>query len=300
MKIAILSDARLPTSPDTAGHGLGQIAHAVATGLRAKGHDVTLFAGQGSTFDGALVIEKDERDFLKHNLMVFQAIMDNSHQKITRTIKGLPALQVSHDREFKPTANAVFPSQAHALWHGFTRANARIVYNGVDVQDVEPNESGYYAYLSTFFPAKGANGALQAANLAGVKLIMAGNTPPAPPPGSNYIGPLSGADKFKFLAGAKALLFPSSIEAAPVTVLEAQAVGCPVIVSRFGGASENMQDGLTGFVVSDTDGMAAKIPQTETIDRKACQQWIRDNRSKQQMIDGYETLLQEIAAGGRW
>ena len=57
MKFAILSDTRLPTSPDFGGHGLGQIAYAVAAGLAALGHDVTLFAAPGSEFKpGKMVI----------------------------------------------------------------------------------------------------------------------------------------------------------------------------------------------------------------------------------------------------
>lgn len=301
MKIAVLSDTRLPTSPDYSGHGLGQMVSAVAAGLIAKGHDVTLFAGPESTLaGGTLKIETDERNFMRHDLTTFAVIMDNTHGKVTRSIKGLPVIQVSHDREMRPTINAVFPTKAHALYHGFNHTNSRVVYNGVEVQDVEPNTTGYFAYLSTFHTAKGPRGAVQAAHLAGVKLVMAGPTPVAPPPGCNYIGPLSGADKFKFLAGASALLFPSAIEAGPVTVLEAQSVGCPVIVSRFGGASENMCDGLTGFAISDTEGMAEKISQAGTIQRDACKQWIRENRSRQQMVDAYEALLVQVAAGEQW
>ena len=301
MKVCILSDARLPTAPDYPGHGLGAMVSAVARGLAAKGHEVTLFAGAGSTFaEGTLKIETDERSFARHDLTGFEVVMDNTHGKITRHIKGLPVIQVSHDREARPSAQAVFPTQAHALYHGFNRTNARIVYNGVDVQDVQADSNGYFAYLSTFHTAKGARGAMQAAELAGVKLVMAGGSPPAPPPGSNYIGPLAGEYKLKFLAGATALLFPSAIEAGPVTVLEAESVGCPVIVSRFGGASENMCDGLTGFTVSDTSDMVDKIAAIGSIKRENCKRWIAENRSRQQMIDRYESLLQAVAAGERW
>jgi len=277
------------------------MVYAVAAGLAQKGHDVTLFAATDSKFEyGKLITERDEREFLKHDLSCFDVISDNTHGKVTRSIKGLPAIQVSHDREMRPTANAVFPTKAHALYHGFNHDNSRVVYNGVDVQDVEPNTTGYFAYLSTFHTAKGPRGAVQAAYLAGVKLVMAGPTPVAPPPGCNYIGPLSGADKFKFLAGASALLLPSAIEAGPLSVLEAQSVGCPVIVSRFGGASENMCDGLTGYAINDTEAMAEKIGTIDVIQRDACKQWIRENRSRQQMVDAYEALLIQVAAGEQW
>jgi glycosyltransferase involved in cell wall biosynthesis len=142
--------------------------------------------------------------------------------------------------------------------------------------------------------------AMEAARLAGVKLVMAGRTPPAPPPGSHYVGPLWGQDKLNFLAGAKALLFPSAIEAGPVTPLEAQSVGCPVIVSAFGGSKENMQDGLTGHACRDTLGMAEAIAAIDKIDRAECVKWVDEYRSAWKMVDNYEVLLGEVAKGARW
>lgn len=302
MKIAILSDARLPTATDYAGHGLGQVAITVANGLADCGQEVTLFAGVGSSFSkGKLITAADERDFLKHDLTAYSAVMDNTHGKVTRVIKGLPVIQVSHDRESSPNMQAVFPTITHARWHGFTKEQCRIVYNGVNVQEQTKKPRGeYFAYVSTFYPAKGAYSAMQAAQLAGVRLVMAGNTPPAPPPGADYIGPLAGDDKFSFLAGAKALLFPSAIEAAPLTVLEAQSVGCPVIVSCYGGAHENMQHELTGYAVGDTEEMAARIADIAKIERDACIEWVKENRSSQAMIAVYDDLLQRVAGGERW
>jgi len=303
MKIAILSDTRLPTSPHFAGHGLGQIVSAVAEGLSVRGHNVTLFAGKGSIFDGGeLHTASDERDFLRHDLSAYDCVMDNTHGKVTRGVRGLPVIQVSHDRESRPNVQAVFPSEAHALWHGFTRNNARIVYNGVDFKrhTGKFKRGEYVAYLSTFYPAKGANCAFQASRLAGVKLVMAGPTPPAPPPGADYIGPLAGEDKWRFLAGARALIFPSAIEAGPVTVLEAQAVGTPVIVSAFGGSKENMSDGLTGYTAKDTDEFAARLADIGAIRSSDCMEWIESNRSTGQMVNAYEDLLTRVAGGERW
>lgn len=302
MKLAIISDTRLPTAEDYAGHGLGQVVITVANGLADNGHDVTLFAGVGSMFDkGRLLTAPDEREFLKHDLTAYDAVMDNTHGKITRVIKGLPVIQVSHDRESSPNMQAVFPTITHARYHGFNSTTSRVVYNGVKSREVARKASGdYFAYVSTFYPAKGANSAMQAAWLANVKLVMAGNTPPAPPPGSDYIGPLSGDDKFNFLANAKALLFPSAIEAAPLTVLEAQSVGCPVIVSVYGGAHENMQHEKTGYVVTDTEEMAARIADIDKIDRAGCAEWVKENRSAERMITDYEDLLKRVASGERW
>ena len=304
MKIAVLSDTRLPTSPDFAGHGLGQIVSTVANGLAEHGHEVTLFAAPGSEFKaGKLVTATDEQHFLRHDLTAFDAVMDNTHSHITGQIQGLPAVQVSHDRESKPTANAVFPSKAHGEWHGFNRTNAKVIHNGVKLPDISgygKRRGGYVAYLGTFYPQKQPNAALDAARLAGVNLVMAGPTPPAPPPGSRYIGPLWGEDKFEFLYHADALIFPSSIECAPVTVLEAQSVGTPVIVSAFGGSHENMQHEKTGFVCQDTLEMSAALRNIHCINRDACRQWVSENRNEADMVAAYDAILQDVAAGKQW
>lgn len=302
MKVAIFSDARLPTNPALPGHGLGQIVHSVATGLQERGYDVTLFAGVGSAFTGALITESDERAFMRHDLSGFNVILDNTHQHVTGTVPGLPAAQISHDRESSPTANAVFPSKTHRDWHGFSAKNSRIVHNGVSLPETPENakKGGYVAYLSTFFAPKAPLMAAEAARLAGVKLVAAGPTPPEPPPGADYIGPVAGEDKLMFLAGADCLLFGASTECSPVTVLEAQAAGCPVIVSAYGGASENMLPDVTGYVVRDTLEMADAIGKAHRISRDDCREWVAANRSREQMLDGYEALVKELASGGRW
>lgn len=303
MKIACLSDSRLPTNPAYPSHGLGQIVHAVATGLAERGHTVTLFAAPGSVFAaGRLITATDEKAFLQQDLTQYESIIDNTHEHLTGALL-LPAIQVSHDREHRPTRNAVFPSEAHAHFWGFNRTNSRLVRNGVkciDTVDFGERRGGYVAYLGTFYANKQPVAAVQAAQLTGVKLLMAGPTPPAPPPGAVYIGPLSGRDKFEFLYHADALLFPATVEAAPVTVLEAQSVGTPVIVSDFGGASENMAHGKTGFIACTVDEMAAAILRARGIDRAECVEWVRANRSEAQMVDGYEGLLEAVKAGATW
>jgi glycosyltransferase involved in cell wall biosynthesis len=311
-KFAVLSDTRLPTARNYFGHGLGQIMLAIAEGLLAKGHEVQLFAGRGSEFAGVLYTRDEERDFLHVDFSGFDAVLDGGHfHELSKLHPDAPIINLSHDREAPPGKNAVFPSAAHRHYHGYTEQNGKVVYNGVSIphppalcapspSNGEGEKDPYFAYLSTFYPPKGATMAMEAARLAGVKLRMAGTTPPAPPPGSNYIGPLWGEDKLNFLAGAKALLFPSGIEAGPITPLEAQSVGCPVIVSWYGGAKENMEDGVTGYCCRDTVGMAEAIRTIDQINRTKCREWVSENRSASRMVDEYEKLLGDVAKGAQW
>lgn len=307
MKIHILSDARLETSAKAPYHGLGKVVLTIANGLADCGHDITLYAAPGSEFErGKLVIDSDERRFIPQG--EFDVILDSTHQHSLQyrpEFRDAKIANLSQDREATPGRNAIFSSHAHRQWHQYRDGSARVVHNGVNVpENVEIAQNpAYFAYLSMFHTPKAPLMAAETARLAGVKLVMAGPTPPrspAPPPHCQYIGPLSGEDKDYFLANAKALLFLASTEAGPVTPLEAQALGCPVIVLDHGAAQENMRDGLTGFVVRDTLEAVEAIGKIDTISRDACRQWIKDNRSVAQMVDGYERALVELVKVGGW
>lgn len=49
------------------------------------------------------------------------------------------------------------------------------------------------------------------------------------------------------------MLMTSKVEGLPNTLIEAQAVGCPVVTTNAGGAGEALQDGITGTLVASRD-----------------------------------------------
>lgn len=306
MRVAILGDTRLPTAAHTPGHGMGKVNLTIANGLRDCGHDVTLFGGIGSAFDGKLTTAKDEREFAVMDFSGYDAILDGGHfHTLSKKRPELPVLNLSQDRESSPGKNAVFSSKAHRDWHGYNERTGRVVYNGVEIPTIGEIQKGdYYLYLSMMHSPKAPIMAAEAGRLAGVRVVFAGLTPPGPPPGSEYIGAVWGDDKYRLIARAKALLFCSAIEAGTVTPLEANACGTPVICLPWGAASENMADGVTGLVVRDTLEMAEAIGKIERGDvvftSEACKRWVRENRSVERMIDEYEKLLAEVSAGITW
>lgn len=318
MKIAVLSDTRLPTRHDYPGHGLGKMALTAAENLAARGHDVTLFAGAGSQFDaGALVMADDEAKFDEANdLGGLDAILDSTHRHGLQNTLQTPIVNWSHDRERSPGRCAVYPTETHKAWHVLhgAAATGRVVFNGVAIPDIDAeaqhaalSTQHYFLYLSMFHAPKGPVMAANAARLAGVRLVMAGPTPPAMPvmDGVEYVGPVSGADKTRLLAGARALIFPASLEAGAITPLEAQAVGTPVIHVPYGAADENCAP--CGLSCRDTLELADGLHNLATMAtaayddlRAGVRGWVEEFRSLTQMIDGLEAALVDAAGGATW
>jgi glycosyltransferase involved in cell wall biosynthesis len=73
-------------------------------------------------------------------------------------------------------------------------------------------------------------------------------------PGRAYfIGHIGQRDLAGRLAGARAFVLPSSSEGLPRVILEAMAVGVPVIATAVGGIPEIIEDGVTGWLVPPGD-----------------------------------------------
>jgi len=277
LRVGVVSDTRLPTHWGYPGHGLGKQNLIVSKILRKNGAKVTLFAAPGSADDADLVHCRSVEDLNKAVLETeLDLIIDSSHQHVLYRMTDVPVLNYSHDRESYPGTKALVPSHAHAQYHGLTEYE--VIPNCVDLSEFSmcSKPKNYYAFLASPHPKKGVKSAMYAAKIIGFEFVMAGNGTEGLPFG---IGPLIGKEKVKFLQEAKALLFPSSQEAGPITVLEAQACGTPVLTYNKGGAAEYMIDGKTGFAAEDLDQFVDVCQQVDTINRYACRDFVKENHT---------------------
>jgi glycosyltransferase involved in cell wall biosynthesis len=106
---------------------------------------------------------------------------------------------------------------------------------------------------------------IEAARRAGVELVIAGDGPDRASLErigyGRFVGPLPRKAVLELFRAADASLLSSAWENFPHTVVEALAVGTPVIATRTGGVAEVLDDGVNGLVVEagDTDALAAAI-----------------------------------------
>jgi glycosyltransferase involved in cell wall biosynthesis len=94
----------------------------------------------------------------------------------------------------------------------------------------------------------------------------------------------------------------SKIEASPVSILEAQACGVPVVATRVGSIPESVIDGETGLLVDseDIEGVAravVRILSSPAFGRSlgdAARRFVVEHRSLAAMVKGYEELIRKL------
>lgn len=136
------------------------------------------------------------------------------------------------------------------------------VDNPIDVPDLGPKPSpaaGNFLFVGRLSPEKGAEFFAQAARRAGLPATFVGDGPIAGElraryPEATFLGWKSPAEVRELMRGARALVFPSVwYEGQPLTVLEALAVGTPVVVSDICAGRESVRDEETGLWFRSAD-----------------------------------------------
>ena len=102
------------------------------------------------------------------------------------------------------------------------------------------------------------------------------------------------------LRHAQALLFPVKWdEPFGNVIIEAMAVGTPVIMYDRGAARELISDGINGFIVASNDlqEMASVVERTHLLDRARCATTVREQFHFNVCIENYLAFLQTIISG---
>lgn len=170
-------------------------------------------------------------------------------------------------------------------------------------------------FLGRLYPEKGVEALLQALAYLGnerVKLVVAGEGPeksrlvdmarrldlPVTFPGF-----IDGEARFRAIANAMAVVFPSQwYENCPLTLIEAFAMGKPVIATGIGGIPELVQHGKNGWLVPPGDVSALAAAMQDLYDHEAksraagawAKKWVTGHLSRAAYCEGLEGVYSDL------
>ena len=178
------------------------------------------------------------------------------------------------------------------------------VYNGIDVGSfpLVENKDDYLVFLGRMNPAKGACEAVEFARRVGRQLVLAAKCDeeaevrffdeevrPRLGRGADFIGDVDADQKRELLGRAAALVFPIQWEEPfGLVMVEAMACGTPVLATRRGSVPEVVDDGITGFIRDDVDGLVEAFAGIEGLDPSRIRAQAFDRFNASHMIEGYE------------
>lgn len=337
----VIADPIIPVPPQHYG-GTERIVHLLCDGLTQRGWTIDLIAAEGSKCYGhgrlythrPPSLAKPSRVYRK---LRFQLLSLRAASRVDVVIAFCRADYLWSLARTRVPLVVVFENPAHqfemdwitrarqtnlrfvgvsaAQMAGLSPASlVEVVHNATDVDGHNysplPTHPPYVAFLGRMTANKGVHLAIDAAELAGVRLVIAGNVPdkehgardyfeklikPRLGPTVEWIGPVDDTGKTRLLGGATAMLFPIQWpEPCALVIPEAFACGCPVIGWRNGSVPEVIDEGITGFVVQSVQEMATAIRKASQIDRMACRTAAESRFSQQAMLTGYLRVIDQV------
>lgn len=167
-----------------------------------------------------------------------------------------------------------------------------------DSDEYQQGESGgYVLFLGRVTASKGVQDACAAAKAAGRRLLVAGyGDRKLVTSGAEYLGAVEHAKKLELLAGADWLICPTrTLEPFGNVSPEAQLCGVPVISTNWGGFTETVNHGLTGWRCETVDQMARALNSPVMLNKRqirenAIAKWSRAAYPKWQYQDYFTRL----------
>ncbi|SEH03087.1 Glycosyltransferase involved in cell wall bisynthesis [Nonomuraea solani] len=339
MRILQISSCWARTPPDGFGPA-EEVTYDLSVELAAAGHDVTVFA----TGDSAVGLPLA---FHFPTPPAYSPTNPRTHAEAAIEYANSHKFDIVHNNESKygallahtirwPTVtranwlfDADFTEQFHRLGERVMRATKFVaishrmrtllpelsfvgtVHNGIDVEGFPygADKQDYVLFLGRIIPEKGVDLAIEAARIARVPLVIAGQLldrhqefferKVAPALGDDVVwyGPASRSQAKQLLRHARALLMPYRWEEPFGKVLvEAQACGTPVVSVPSGAVPEVVANGVTGWLRATPEEMAVALRQVGRLSSLACREWAQTRFSRARMAADYARLYAELLA----
>jgi glycosyltransferase involved in cell wall biosynthesis len=208
-----------------------------------------------------------------------------------------------------PEANLVAVSEFQRSQLDDVGGRLPVVHHGIEVEKFPFRVRGgdYLLFLGKLTWQKGPVEAIRVARAAGGRLVLAGPeddeafarehiAPELEPGAVDHVGWVGPRKRNALLAGAGALVYPINYpETFGLVVIEAMACGTPVLALDRGAVGEIVDEGVTGFVRSDVEGLAEAVPRALALDRRAVRARALERFGHRRMTDDYERLYERFA-----
>jgi glycosyltransferase involved in cell wall biosynthesis len=232
---------------------------------------------------------------------------------------GVPVLTTQHG-PFTPSARMMHAARPErvalvAISHA-QRASAlgvrvdAVIHHGIDLAEHRPGpgDGGHAMFVGRMTAEKGPDRAILAARRAGLPLVLAAKM--REPDEIRYfterVRPLLGSDvellgeadvagRVEALRRARVLVNPIRWpEPFGLVMVEALACGTPVVALRHGAAPEIVDDGVTGFLRDDEDGLVEALGRVGELDRADCRAAAELRFSRSRMAADHVALYERL------
>lgn len=300
MHIALFFWDRLPV-PEYG--GTQRMVVALARGLAAAGHRVTLVAGHGSDVPEATLVPVDLQrarrpDFDIRPLLPpgLDIVLACAPLRIAPDVPWIRRLAGNWKPGTVGAPNTLYLSRDHARRHG----GVAFVYNGVDPAEYRyrRDKEDYDLFLGRLHSAKGYRWATAGARRLRRRLLVAGGWRPSLSRWVRYVGKVGGTRKTELLAGARAFWMPALWdEPFGITLIEALVSGTPVLGTRRGSLPEIVSPdvGALGDTLDELVELRARL---DAIDPEACRAHVERHFTHHAMAEGYLRMFRAYLATG--
>jgi len=341
MKIGVISTAVLPSSSWKYFRGYGglePVAGTLAEGYAQRGHEVMLFACEGSQADGVKIVSvprgtpeeamlQSYRDILPemdvvqdHSWLKFSALLFAQEPEKYRK----PKVQILHHGFCESRTAPPIPKPS---WTGFSSKHAqhmsnmlgipvKFAWHGVDpdLYPLETQKDDFYLVLNRLSSEKGVHEAIAMLRKARKRVIVACETNLVAD--QNYVKRVideadnmmvkvvanpTREEKIRLQQKARAMVHTPLypwIEAFGLTICEGMMCGTPILALDNGGVSDQVVHGKTGFIAGDMETLSTYLDKVDEIKPEVCRQRAVDYFTTDKMVDRHLKLMDEVLAGG--
>ena len=198
--------------------------------------------------------------------------------------------------------------ESYAIYHAYYGLDAVgtckqdwydvVIPNYFDPEEFEFNEnkSDYFLYLGRVYDGKGVNVAIQASQIAGVPLVIAGQKEDGYelPDHVTYVGYAGMELRKRLMKNAKASFLPSMyVEPFGGVQIENLMCGTPTITTDWGAFAENNLHGVTGYRCRTMGDFVEAVKSIDNIKPENCRRWA-ENFTLDKVSKMYEKYFNDV------